>query len=418
MAKFKVGDKVRIAKTSSYYGESHRNPKDMDGKVIKNDVSSDHMYRVEWANCVENTYREIDLVSALFQFKVGDLVIMRREPTHDEWIDVGEVPVPNALYEKSHRIVETNIKSNGIRIKSDKDDAWYPSCCFELLPDSPSKKDKLIAEARVRYPKGCYFYSAKSMDRVSSTQEYSYDEGEDMLTDDGWAVYYKGKWAKVDGAFESTYPRFNVGDRVIANSLADDEEYDVTCEGWTGYVYKIKGHEIEVGYTADKKESSDTFWVMAKCFDLQRKAEDCYGPKFEVGDIVRAKNNNGYAITTNGWEGKVIAVGDFSGDGTGKDIKVKGIATYKQDGGEDGFAVNSDRFEIISKGSHILSQTKTSENGKAKQQDDSGRVLKVSHDDFQISRGVTIRGTRINGSTSEVSIGNRHSHHEARPIRG
>ena len=211
MAKFKVEDKVRIAKTSSYYSDSSSNPKDTDGKVISINSSDEHMYRVKWTNGEDNTYRESDLVSTLIQFKVGDTVIMKREPTQDEWISVGEVTVPKVLYERSHRIKDINGRRDGIRIESsDGSDAWYPSCCFELLPDSPSKKDRLIAEARMKYPKGTYFFSAESGTRAEAFEEYIYIEQEDKLCDDGWAVYRKGKWANKDGPAKSSYPTFNV----------------------------------------------------------------------------------------------------------------------------------------------------------------------------------------------------------------
>ena len=151
----------------------------------------------------------------------------------------------------SHKIAEFNSRKDGIRLHASESDGWYPVCCFELLPSSSSKKDKLIAEARKRYPKGTYFLSAKSGDRIEACELYSYDTKEDMLTDDGWAVYSKGKWAVVDGRVST---RFDIGDKVIGNGLADDEGYDVTNAGWIGYVYKINGEEIKVGYTSDEKE--------------------------------------------------------------------------------------------------------------------------------------------------------------------
>jgi hypothetical protein len=275
-------------------------------------------------------------------FKVGDKVIMIREPSEDEWADIGEVSIPKVLYQRSHQIKDINSTSNGIRIDSDEDDAWYPSCCFKLLPTSPSMADRLIAEARKRYPKGTYFFSAESGNSVRAYECYEYDESHDRLTDDGWAVYFQGKWAAVDGH-------------------------------------------------ANKQ-------------------------LFQVGDLVLAHRGNGYSYTTDGWEG--IVVETSSDPDTEKDIKVQGINGHKECSTTEGegWWVSSDKFDLISKGSHILSQTKTSENGKAKH-DDSERVIKVSHNDFEVSRGNQIRGSRINGTASEVTIGNRHRHDEARPIR-
>jgi hypothetical protein len=320
---------------------------------------------------------------------------------------VGEVTVPNALYKKSHRIVETNIKSNGIRIKSDGYDAWYPSCCFELLPDSPSKKDRLIAEARMKYPKGTYFFSAESGTRAEAFEEYIYIEDEDKLCDDGWAVYRKGKWANKDAPAKSSYHKFNVGDKVVANSLADDEEYDVTCEGWVGYVYKVREHEIEVGATLNIADAPETYWVMAKCFNFIKSVKISSARKFNVGDMVIAnsKTKGRYAITIPGWIGQV------------KEVLPDNVIKVSGKGLDSTAHVDEACFDLYKEGSHILLTIKTSENGK-EQHDDSERVIKVSHDDFKISRGNQIRGSRINGTASEISIGDRHRHHEARSIRG
>lgn len=339
------------------------------------------------------------------KFKVGDRVIMKRNPTYEEWTDIGQVDVPNILLIRSHIIKEINLSTKSIRIESDDTDNWYPECCFELLPTSPSKKDKLIAEARVRYPIGTYFYSVESGKHAEAFHEYEYDEDADRLHDDGWAVYYKGKWAKVDGERSKSVP-FNVGDRVIGNSLADDEEYDITCQGWQGYVYKINGDEIQVGHSPNKENCDEPFWVKSKCFDLC--TEPAPARKFKVGDQVigNVKAKGRYAITVLGWIGEVKNV--LPADNM---IEVYGKGLDRRS------AVDEDCFDLYKEGSHISSSIKTSENGKAKH-DDSERVIKVSQPDFEVSRGNQIRGSRINGSASEVSIGNRHRHYEARPIRG
>ena len=337
------------------------------------------------------------------KFKVGDMVIMKRKPTREEWEGLGEIPIPNILYQRSHKILDFGSHAReSIKLDCSESSKWFPTCCFELLPTSPSKKDRLIAEARIRYPKGTIFYSAESGTMGESFHAYEYDESNDRLTDDGWAVYYKGKWAKVEGALP-----FNIGDRVVGNSLADDNEYDITCEGWEGYVYKINGDEIQVGYTKDPKESDDKFWVKVKCFDLYTEPAPLPGRKFKAGDMVigNVKTKGRYAITIEGWIGEVKNV-----------LPNNNIEVYGK-GLENRSPVDEDCFDLYKEGSYISSSIKTSENGKAKH-DDSERVIKVSQPDFEVSRGNQIRGSRINGSASEVSIGNRHRHYEARPIRG
>lgn len=345
MSKFKKDDKVLIKPGSRYYVDSKEgsNPKDLRGTVltVTHNGGESYTIKVIWENGLTNAYNEPDLIPYQQNFKIGDMVIMVRTPTSIDWEDIGEVPIPQVLYEMSHRV--TAVQDNRcIILHTPESDSWFPINCFKLLPDSPSKEDRLIAEARTRYPRGSYFLSAKSKDRVISVQEYSYDEEQDMLCDDGWAVYYKGKWADLD--------------------------------------------------------------------------DDGKKPVFEVGDLVRAHHGNGYSYTTDGWEG--IVVETSSDPDTEKDIKVQGINGHKECSTTEGegWWVSSYKFDLISKGSHILSQTKTSENGKAKH-DDSERVIKVSHNDFEVSRGNQIRGSRINGTASEVTIGNRHRHDEARPIR-
>jgi len=408
MGKFKVGDKVTIRKSSMYYGNTSSNPKDAMGIIVNVTDSGDHIYTVDWgSNGNSNSYRESDLElfdsKSSAEFEVGDRVIMKREPTEDEWSDIGEIKIPKVLYEMSHNITEFNDRKDGIRLHTGESDGWYPVCCFELLPSSPSKKDKLIAEARKRYPKGTYFLSARSGDRIEACELYSYDTKEDMLTDDGWAVYSKGKWAVVYGHVST---RFDIGDKVIGNGLADDEEYDVTNAGWIGYVYKINGEEIKVGYTSDEKESGDTFWVKANCFDIYQPTTLVRGRRFNVGDMVIAnsKTKGRYAITIDGWTGEV------------KEIKPNGMIAVYGNGLTSRSDVDEACFDLYKEGSHISSSIKTSKNDKRKH-DDSERVIKVSHTDFQISRGDQIRGSRINGSASEISVGNRHRNYEERPIR-
>jgi len=56
--KFKVGDQVKIKKTSRYYGTSSSNPANRIGKVIEYDCG---FYNVEWGKGVVNDYDARDL---------------------------------------------------------------------------------------------------------------------------------------------------------------------------------------------------------------------------------------------------------------------------------------------------------------------------------------------------------------------
>lgn len=53
-------------------------------------------------------------------------------------------------------------------------------------------------------------------------------------------------------------PKFNVGDEVVGNTLAN-EHYSITVEGWKGIVTDICGMGRII---------VDDFPVLAKCFDL------------------------------------------------------------------------------------------------------------------------------------------------------
>lgn len=69
MAKFKVGDRVRISPSSCHYvSGDNRNPKDLSGSITKDDYDDYdgsgelYKYEVDWGDGFNNVYRESDLV--------------------------------------------------------------------------------------------------------------------------------------------------------------------------------------------------------------------------------------------------------------------------------------------------------------------------------------------------------------------
>ena len=60
MSRFKVGDIVRISKSSFYYGRNDYNPADEDGIVILLNSVVDYKYTVDWGGKT-NRYRGEDL---------------------------------------------------------------------------------------------------------------------------------------------------------------------------------------------------------------------------------------------------------------------------------------------------------------------------------------------------------------------
>ena len=62
--RFQVGDIVRIAKSSEYYGTGVSNPKDTEGKITSFDGGwgfASHEIQVDWDNGCFNNYSESDL---------------------------------------------------------------------------------------------------------------------------------------------------------------------------------------------------------------------------------------------------------------------------------------------------------------------------------------------------------------------
>lgn len=63
MAKqFKVGDKVKIHKSSEYYKwNTSTNPKDVEGTITSTTAGVGHSIRVQWTGSAQNVYRPADL---------------------------------------------------------------------------------------------------------------------------------------------------------------------------------------------------------------------------------------------------------------------------------------------------------------------------------------------------------------------
>lgn len=63
--------------------------------------------------------------------------------------------------------------------------------------------------------------------------------------------------------------RFEIGDKVVANSLAD-HRYSITRCGWKGVVIKVKeNYDLDTNSdTIVVKDGGNDFWVNHKCFDF------------------------------------------------------------------------------------------------------------------------------------------------------
>ena len=172
-------------------------------------------------------------------------------------------------------------------------------------------------------------------------------------------------WCWTDEMFEAP-AKFKVGDIVVAK---DNEEYDITTNGWAGKVIKI--YDDGMIRVAELNREKFNFAVDPEYFELASEhkrivittdgktttAKLIMGNKtvkmakakcspddefnfeigvnlafdrlmhhsFKVGDIVAAHENAPYGTTKNGWKGKVI---DFNR--STDQIKVRGIKNFKQ----------------------------------------------------------------------------------------
>ena len=79
------------------------------------------------------------------KFKVGDMVLMTRRPTDDDWHLIGEVDIPPEYYTTPQRVVEIGqSKSIGLA-----DNLYsYPECCFELVPEAKAGDYIVILDGR------------------------------------------------------------------------------------------------------------------------------------------------------------------------------------------------------------------------------------------------------------------------------
>jgi hypothetical protein len=102
--------------------------------------------------------------------------------------------------------------------------------------------------------------------------------------------------------------KFNVGDVVIGNILAND--YGITVEGWKGEVVDTDPHSINNIFVKDLA-TKDKYWVDSNCFDLYNETPKKKPNKFNVGDIVIGNElANNYVVTIQGWKGEVLKVVD------------------------------------------------------------------------------------------------------------
>lgn len=77
---------------------------------------------------------------------IGGKVVFTRIPTHREWDNIGEVPIPEALQTSLNTGIPITVKdvhpqNNSLSIEEDRGHWWYPIVCFEKYNEQPTVKD-------------------------------------------------------------------------------------------------------------------------------------------------------------------------------------------------------------------------------------------------------------------------------------
>jgi hypothetical protein len=145
------------------------------------------------------------------KFNVGDMVIMTRQPTYEEWQEIGEATIPQQYYEQSHQVVRVLERPAAIQLTLN--DYVYPSSCFELASDIAAEqykkdvqKQALLKHAKQNYHPGTRFINRMgSITTVANDPQYVYssnDKGVYLKSIHGTLVYvyYEGKWAEIVSA--------------------------------------------------------------------------------------------------------------------------------------------------------------------------------------------------------------------------
>lgn len=137
------------------------------------------------------------------KFKIGDMVIVTREPTDEEWGGIGEVEIPPEFYTIPQRVVEIT-QSRSIVLAHNI--FGYPECCFELYEE----KNNLLELAKKNYPIGTRVLSTITDNEfIVSDKPYTY--GNDIyVTDnnlDAKTIYcnFTKSWAEIINDLTNNY---------------------------------------------------------------------------------------------------------------------------------------------------------------------------------------------------------------------
>jgi hypothetical protein len=157
--KLKLGDKVKIAKTSEYYEEDRpSNPRNIAGTIIERNKG--HVWiRVKWSNGEENSYREYDLV--LFNEDSTELVVFARREfvleaykgACSEWkakiaaevpnLYDDEIPVKESFIRLAYKAADTIWKA---KIRSNFPELYKDVECTSIVPKDVENVNRINAK--------------------------------------------------------------------------------------------------------------------------------------------------------------------------------------------------------------------------------------------------------------------------------
>lgn len=242
-------------------------------------------------------------------FRVGDIVIMDKTPSEEEWQGIGVVDIPSYVTSKNTcEVIEigtggSSRSNKWIRLKEFSDKV-LPASCFNYA----------LKEAAKRFPSGCSYKSVPD-GYVFYDVEYNgdspkfylgskYKRGEAIMLADGKSlVYAKGEWATLIKDKKDKH-KFKLGDIVVGNSSAT-KAYGVTQEGCIGEILKTyydtedDGNYITIKIVSNKDSScfiDDEFTVLEECFDLITEESHLYSQSKSTKNGKEHNNTDGVSL--------------------------------------------------------------------------------------------------------------------------
>jgi hypothetical protein len=187
--KFEVGDEVMISKSSDWYGDNHRNPKDIKGKI--SDITNSRLlpYGVNWDNGTSNRYDASDLVKVeevkekeksihdilveRSTLEVGDVVMVTHKvPDYDlGWECSWREGMDDAIGEEC--VVTGVLYSNGVRLDGKGNDYYYPLQSVQFVRKAPKTEkvtltkdyDAVVSKDNIKV--GCQTITFKAFDELA-----------------------------------------------------------------------------------------------------------------------------------------------------------------------------------------------------------------------------------------------------------